>query len=181
MKEFVKIHLEVEVKRLVVDIGSRDFNGNYRELFDKNLWDYVGVDITTGKNVDVILSDPYDWSKEFDNEVADVVISGQAFEHIEYFWKTMYEIDRILKPRGLICIITPFSGKKHLDDYYRFTERGLEALARMVDFEIVSSDCNEESPWKDSILVAKKPIRGINERRKTYQKSQKNCGSTDWL
>lgn len=75
----------------VVDIGSQDVNGSYRPLFAQPGWEYVGVDMTIGRNVDIVLRNPYDW-QELASHSADVVVSGQAFEHIEYFgsarWKS---------------------------------------------------------------------------------------------
>ena len=38
----------------------------------------------------------YNW-KEIANDHYDVVISGQALEHIEFFWVTLGEIVRVTK------------------------------------------------------------------------------------
>jgi hypothetical protein len=38
---------------------------------------------------------------------ADVVISGQAFEHIEFFWLSWRETVRVLRQGGLIFLIAP--------------------------------------------------------------------------
>lgn len=51
-----------------------------------------------GPNVDVVLKNPYDWDA-IESDSFDLVISGQAFEHIEFFWKTMEEMTRVLKKR----------------------------------------------------------------------------------
>lgn len=59
-------------------------NGSYRTLFNNPKWNYVGCDLEEGSNVDIVLNDPYDW-KNIESNSYDVVISGQAFEHIEYF------------------------------------------------------------------------------------------------
>ncbi|MEM1725222.1 MAG: methyltransferase domain-containing protein, partial [Thermoplasmata archaeon] len=42
-----------------------------------------------------VVKDPYNWIEIEDSSV-DVVISGQAFEHIEYPWLTIKEIYRVL-------------------------------------------------------------------------------------
>ena len=70
------------------------------------------MDMTPGKNVDIVLPSPYRWRGIESNSV-DVLISGQAFEHIEFFWITMLEIARVLKPGGLCCIIAPSGGAEH--------------------------------------------------------------------
>ena len=36
----------------VVDVGSLDVNGTYRELFGSE-WNYTGTDVQQGQNVDV--------------------------------------------------------------------------------------------------------------------------------
>ena len=46
---------------VILDLGSQDINGCYRPLFALPPWKYVGVDLAAGPNVDVVLSDPYDW------------------------------------------------------------------------------------------------------------------------
>lgn len=161
----------------ILDIGSLDTsnkNYNYRSIFDLSNWNYVGLDFIDGKNVDILVEDIYNMFEIEDNSY-DVVISGQLFEHLEFFWITMLEIKRILKPGGYVCIIAPSGGPKHGSgfDCYRFYEDGMAALARYVDFEILHVSTNYSDaakPWCDSCLVAKKPnsnfkdIKELEER-----------------
>jgi SAM-dependent methyltransferase len=88
---------------LILDLGSLDVNGSYKGYFGESCWTYRGIDLSKGPNVDIVLDDPYHW-REVESGSADVVISGQAFEHIEFFWLTMLEIARVLKPQGLCCL-----------------------------------------------------------------------------
>ena len=108
-------------KLVILDIGSQDVNGSYKDIFDSPQWSYLGVDMCDGKNVDIVLSDIYNW-KEISSASIDVIVSGQAFEHIEFIWLTMSEISRVLKNDGLCCIIAPSSGKEHKypTDCWRF-------------------------------------------------------------
>ena len=69
----------------VLDVGSRDTNGSYKKIFEG--WEYIGLDVVPGKNVDYVPDAPYCWEKIAD-ETFDIVISGQALEHIEYPQKT---------------------------------------------------------------------------------------------
>ena len=149
----------------ILDIGSFDATGknyNYKSIFDLPNWNYVGLDVIDGANVDILVEDFYNISEIEDNSY-DVVISGQLFEQLEFFWITMSEIDRILKPGGFCCIIAPSGGPKHGSlghDCYRFYEDGMAALARYVDFEMLHVSTNysdDAKPWCDSCLVAKKP------------------------
>ena len=55
-------HLEgADDKATVVDIGSMDVNGTYRQIFDAANFDYVGVDLAAGKGVDVVAKNPYSY------------------------------------------------------------------------------------------------------------------------
>ena len=74
----------------ILDFGSQDVNGTYKPVFEEPGWTYRGVDMVEGKNVDIILRNPYHW-REIKSNSYDVFISGQVFEHIEYFWLTMLE------------------------------------------------------------------------------------------
>jgi len=40
---------------LILDLGGLDVNGSYRECFDILSWTYQGMDMTSGKNVDIVL------------------------------------------------------------------------------------------------------------------------------
>jgi SAM-dependent methyltransferase len=152
---------------VVLDLGSQDINGSYRPLFDVPPWKYVGVDLAAGPNVDVVLTDPYDW-REIEPASADVIVAGQTFEHTEFFWETARQIARALKPRGLCCIIVPSSGPEHRYpvDCWRMYPDGLRATARYAGLEVLVAETqwddlpnydNESNKWHDSVLVARKP------------------------
>ena len=47
--------------------------------------------------------DIYNWI-EIPDESYDVVISGQAFEHMEFFWKSIIEIKRILNRKDFVVL-----------------------------------------------------------------------------
>ena len=90
MKEFVQSNfknLDPKKKLRVLDVGSLDVNGSYRNLFDADFWIYEGLDMEHGENVDFVPKDPSDW-KELCSTTYDLVFSGQAPEHIEYPCKT---------------------------------------------------------------------------------------------
>ena len=152
---------------LIYDLGSQNINGCYRPIFDAPRWNYVGLDMTEGENVDLVLQDPYNW-REIEAGCADVLISGQTFEHAEFFWLTMQQIARALRVGGLCCIIAPSSGPEHRHpvDCWRVYPDGLRALARYVGFEVLHASTQWEdlpqydqwsNQWHDSMLVARKP------------------------
>src|SRR5262245_9496749 len=152
----------------ILDVGSLDVNGSYRPLFYGPRWQYTGLDMAAGPNVDLVVRTPYVW-REVASGSADVVISGQAFEHIKYFWVTMLEIARVLRIGGICCILAPSSGPEHRYpvDCWRFYPDGLGALAEFARLETVeaitqwgSSGDADSDLWHDSMLVCRKPDRG---------------------
>lgn len=150
----------------VLDLGSCDVNGCYKELFDDEFL-YYGVDIEQGSNVDIVLKNVYKWN-EIESDSFDIAISGQAFEHIEYPWLSIKELARVLKPDGILCIIAPHSAREHKYPYdcYRFYSDGLPALAKWCDLELLHSsiagvpDYFVSEDWDDSsndaMIIAKK-------------------------
>ncbi len=158
----------------ILDLGSQDFNGSYRPLFDRPPWRYLGVDMAAGPNVDIVLRTPYDW-REIKAGSADVIVSGQTFEHTEFFWLTMREIARALKAGGLTCIIAPSAGDEHRYpvDCWRMYPDGLRAAARFVGLNTVEAWTQwddlpqydvESNKWHDSVLVARRPHEAKSRR-----------------
>lgn len=158
----------------VLDVGSYDINGSYRHLFADKRFEYIGMDMVPGPNVDIAMENPYVWNT-LETDSFDLVISGQAFEHAEFFWITMGEMARVLKKDGLLCIIAPNNFFEHRTpvDCYRFFTDGMVALARYVSLEIVHAHTNcapkaQSSNWfsmneADAMLVAKKPYKGVTQ------------------
>lgn len=163
MEWFKNTYLDTSRKLEILDVGSLDKKGNYnyRDIFNVDDWTYTGLDIKAGDNVDIVITDIYNWFEIEDNSY-DVIISGQLFEHLEFFWLTMSQIERVLKPGGFVCIIAPSAGHKHGGDElncYRFHEDGLRAMARYVDLEILDVSVDnrpQANPWNDACLVARK-------------------------
>lgn len=170
MKWFVDNYIPKDKKVSVLDVGSQDVNGSYRQLFNNTLVNYVGLDMCPGSNVNIVPKDPYNW-KEIKDSSFDFIISGNAFEHIEYPWLTIKEIYKKLKQNGFICILAPFAHVEHRypTDCYRYLADGLIALARWGGFQVVESTVGgipsgtHEQQWictdqnyDDSMVVAAK-------------------------
>lgn len=183
MKAFVDTYLSefTDSDLEILDFGSQtvDAQGSsYRSLFWSSRWNYRGLDITDGENVDIVVADPFDW-RSIASDSADVVVSGQAFEHVDYFWVSAFEIARVLKPGGVAAIVAPSSGPEHRYplDCWRYYRDGLVALCAYIDFELLDAftDWNRET-WADSMLVMRKPQwdsdgRGRFEERLAHQKA----------
>lgn len=162
-----------EESLIIVDIGSQDVNGTYRSLFVSPQWTYVGVDQAPGNNVDIILDDPYRF-RDIASESVDVIVSGQTFEHVEFFWITMLEISRVLRPGALCCLVVPSSGPQHRFpvDCWRFYPDGLKALARYAGLKVDEVFVDDKSQpytdssheWNDAVMICSKPIRSGMDR-----------------
>ena len=155
MQSFVEKYLE-DKKLTILDVGSFNVNGSYNRYFQNPKWKYTGADIVDGKNVDVVFKEPYNW--QFKDNSFDVVISGQTFEHIEYPWLTIKEIERVMKPGGVGCIIAPSEGYEHRYplDCWRFMPDGFRALAKWAGLEVIDVYKEDNNIWKPLILIFKK-------------------------
>jgi SAM-dependent methyltransferase len=173
MKNFVDKYLTGKEDLKILELGSQDVNGSYKPLFNKKGWKYIGADRVEGPNVDVVLKHSYYWGEIKSNSI-DVVVSGQVFEHVEFFWHTMLEVSRILKKGGLCCIIAPSNGPEHKYpvDCFRYLPDGFAALARYSSLKTISAyadfNCNEytdgSNTWKDCVLICEKNKKNIIQR-----------------
>ncbi|NVZ62046.1 methyltransferase domain-containing protein [Pseudomonas gingeri] len=113
----------------VVEVGAQDVNGSLR-AFIPDRYHYTGCDFIEGKNVDLILDDPY--CLPFDDDSVDVVIASSCFEHSDMFWLVFLEILRVLKTDGLFYLNTPSNGyvHRHPVDSWRFYPDSGQSLVR---------------------------------------------------
>jgi SAM-dependent methyltransferase len=149
----------------VLDVGSQHVEGNllsYRSIFESlHNARYSGLDMIAGQNVDVVAKDPYKFPLESNS--FDLVISGQAFEHIEFPWLTIREIERVLRPGGFAIIIAPSSGPEHRypNDCWRFYPDGMRALGKWASLDCIEASTNWLEArlfmWGDTIGVFQKP------------------------
>jgi SAM-dependent methyltransferase len=171
MQRLVSTHLDRERAIEAIDIGAYDVNGSYRTLFDSPKWRYTGVDLEKGPGVDVVLTSPYRFP--FASRSVDVILSGQAFEHVEYFWMSWLEMVRVLKPGGLIFLIAPSRGPEHRypQDCWRFYPDGYRALAKFGRCELIEVTTDWEphedpgsAPWGDTVGVFRGVDLGLRDR-----------------
>lgn len=165
MQRCVSTYLDEQRPTTIVDVGSMDVNGNYRPIFDRPRWRYIGLDVAAGKNVDIVLNNSYQFPLRFHS--ADVVISGQTFEHVEFFWITWLEMVRILRPGGLSVLVLPQNILEHRYpvDCWRFFPDSMNAFAKYGGLELEEVRSYEyrmdSSPewlnFSDAIGVFRKP------------------------
>jgi hypothetical protein len=89
----------------VLDVGSMDINGNNRYLFDN--YEYTGIDIGEGKNVDLVISgNLFRSDKEF-----DAIISTECFEHDKFWVSTIFNTWMHLKHGGIYLFTCASDGR----------------------------------------------------------------------
>jgi SAM-dependent methyltransferase len=90
----------------VLDVGSLDINGNNHYLFED--YNYIGLDIGEGNNVDVVCNaHEYKTKKRF-----DVVISSECFEHDMHYQKTLLNCLKLLKKGGMFLFSCASTGRR---------------------------------------------------------------------
>lgn len=128
----------------ILDVGSRVGRGlSYRSLFKRKGWKYTGLDMSAGKNVNVVSSEPYKYPLE--SESFDVVISGQCMEHVPAPWLWIKELKRVCTCGGLLIIIAPWGWDEHAHpvDCWRILPDGMRfLLVEWAGLEVLS--CGKE-------------------------------------
>jgi len=173
----------------VLDVGSQCVHehDSYKQFFNEAHFKYIGLDMVKGCNVDIAVKHAYQWDEVPDN-FCDILISGQALEHIEFPWFTISEIARVVKPNGIICIIAPSMCKLHRYpvNCQNYFSDGLIALAKYAGLKTIHASTNyapigAEISWydmsiQDTILIATKPT---DWKPNTFDKLSYVCEPAD--
>jgi SAM-dependent methyltransferase/uncharacterized protein YbaR (Trm112 family) len=117
--------------RILVLGGSIAGEGMGDFLSDSRL-ELVESDVSFGPRTQIIL-DAHDIP--FEDESFDAVVAQAVLEHVINPQMCVKEIERVLKPNGLIYIETPFMQQVHggAYDFTRFTHSGHRSLLRNFD------------------------------------------------
>lgn len=154
-KFFNSISLE---NATVVEIGSQNVNGSLRDICKPK--NYIGLDYTPGKGVDIVLEDEYHFP--LDSESINVVVTSSCFEHAEMFWLTFLEGLRILKPGGHFYINAPSRGEYHAypQDCWRFYPDAAKALLKWAKHNGYNCELVEtyvlDNHWGDFVAIYRK-------------------------
>lgn len=121
----------------ILDVGSLDENGSVKDAINHsknrpfrtllgggNRYEYAGVDMREGKNVDVVLN-AHDLLDRFDPDSIDFVTCCEMIEHDDRFWLSIECMRKIVKPGGWLLVTAPgihFFRHDYPDDFYRFTD-----------------------------------------------------------
>ncbi len=145
----------------VVELGSRNVSGLLRRNHFPNAGKYVGIDIHAGEGVDIV-GDAHRLSALIAPDSVDALYSFSVFEHLLFPWKVVLEINRVLKPGGIVFVSThPVWPAHELPwDFWRFPVGGLAGLfSKPLGFELIAA--TEGLPAKIYSLAGDPPTREI--------------------
>lgn len=157
-KAFFQNYITKIDKPIIVEIGSQDVNGSFRNFAPKEST-YIGLDFAQGKSVDIVLTDEYKFP--FPDNYSDFVVTSSCFEHSQFFWLSFLEAMRILKPSGVIYINAPSNGAYHSypTDNWRFYPDAGKAFTKYARFNgyksvLLESFIGAESEnWRDFLTI----------------------------
>lgn len=149
-----------EIRKLrapdVLEVGARARSGNlYRSWLPAGAT-YVGFDILPGENVDVV-GDAHRLSSFLPAEGFDAIFSVSTMEHLAMPWVVAAEMNRVMRPGGLVFIATHQTWPVHDSpwDFYRFSEHSWATLFNKYSgFEIVGTAAGEPAKVIANIVHA---------------------------
>ena len=131
----------------VLEIGSRNRSGIVRKGLIPTQLEYVGLDILPGENVDLV-GDAHQLSLLFAPESFDAIFATSVFEHLMMPWKAAIEMNRVLKPGGLVMLTSHQTWPLHETpwDYWRFSDQAWHALFNShTGFEVLETALGERA------------------------------------
>lgn len=154
----------------IVEFGSQDVNGTPRNLpllAPKPGLTYIGIDIAAGPGVDIVMDARDVTADDLGDELADVVICTNVFEHDEHWPELVMAAHRILRPGGWLiaqCAGPGFqvhSGRSESlvlepDEWYRNVPRDeMENALKLAGFGTVRAWFREQWPHDTTGLAIK--------------------------
>lgn len=191
--EFVKYLIErysITKDQKILDLGCG--RGDLLNMFSSQGFDIYGADIAKS-NIDVYSKDIqyFDFNTDtykYQDNTFDVIYSKSVIEHISNIDHFIKEQIRILKPGGLLILLTP-NWNSQMNIFYNdythirpYTQKGLNNLLESYDFKEVNTEKFYQYPlyWKypfmkiiPKILSILGPVRRIH-RNKFYRFSRES-------
>jgi SAM-dependent methyltransferase len=122
-------HWVPKVEGPVLEIGSKDYGStsSFRDFYAGS--EYVGLDMSEGKGVDVIV-DLCKGVGALREDHFDLGICCSVLEHVEKPWLFAANLTRLIRPGGRLYMSVPWVWRYHAypDDYFRFSHRGVISL-----------------------------------------------------
>ncbi|MBV6634139.1 MAG: class I SAM-dependent methyltransferase [Alphaproteobacteria bacterium] len=113
----------------LLEIGARARSSIARRHFAPKDWQYTGLDIMEGPNVDVT-GDAHSLSRHFRKNTFDAVMSFSVFEHLLMPWKVAIELSKVMKTGGIGLVMTHQTWPLHEQpwDFWRFSDQAWHAI-----------------------------------------------------
>lgn len=110
---------------------------DYSSVFNESNWSYNILDSRNEfDEVNILVNDINYWV-ELPDESCEVIFSKDFFINLKYFWLVMFQIERKLKPNGLLCIIVPNLHSNIISSSSNiFTTESLKSLADYVNLDV---------------------------------------------
>lgn len=152
----------------VLELGSRNVTGvRHRGHLAEHV-DLVGLDVQPGQDVDVV-ADAHRLSASLPPSSFDAVFAISVFEHLAMPWKVVLEVNRVLKPGGLLLIATHPAWPPHELpwDFWRMSAEGLRVLLNdKTGYEILR--VGEGEPGRMFALTDTPPVRGLHRNASSF-------------
>jgi SAM-dependent methyltransferase len=94
----------------IIEIGSYDVNGSVRQFFKNS--SYIGVDLIAGVGVDIVCEGD---KVDHPDNIYDVAISCECFEHNPNWLETFENMHRITKEGGRLSLLVPQPAEKNME------------------------------------------------------------------
>lgn len=125
----------------VVEIGSRARSANlYRDWLPAGAT-YTGIDVVDGPNVNIV-GDVHTLSAFVSEASVDAIFGISTIEHVAMPWKAALEMNKVLKPGGVLFLATHQTWPVHDEpwDFWRFSQYTWPTLFNeATGFEIVDA------------------------------------------
>jgi hypothetical protein len=155
-REYLLPHFKDNFK--VLEIGPSGIPSTYQKIVNNSLIEWNTIDFgnstfigTSVESLTYKLITPYNFPIE--DELYDIVLSGQVIEHVEKPWIWLKELKRITKTKGYIFTINPVSWPYHEApiDCWRIFPSGMLGLAE--DAGLSVELCLFKSLEKEQIMI----------------------------
>ena len=151
--DFKEEFLQNDKKIKILEVGSKLGRAGLLRDRSSSKWEYIGLDVLPGRNVDIVSEDPYSYPLE-DNSF-DVVLSTSTAEHVKDMFSWIKEVARVAK--DLVWIVAPNTYPEHGRlDYWRIMPKGmLYLLDEVAGLEIIRVEKSKHNPV-DTVGIARK-------------------------
>jgi SAM-dependent methyltransferase len=144
---------------------------NLRTLFPGRA--YIGSDIRPGPGVDVLADVE---RLPFADRSVGSVLALSTLEHVPRFWKGFEEIQRVLRPDGVLLLAMPFYFHIHdyPHDYWRFTPDALRFLLDDYPVKLIGTHGPRSRPANVWAVAWRDPKGGITAQQMDLYRARMN-------